>query len=166
MSGGSVAGSGLIGLAKLNIVDEEVRRQVAKHHNVGLRLVEMFLHAANRPRRVTHRHGLDNGRVLADDQVHAALLRLRQPAVAIDLHLDLPNQIPDAGAAGDGCDSGVKFLFGLLEDSFMTSMFKANGDPLAFFERPIAAVLGLVTLAIWIAPACLRGKRFFQLSTR
>jgi putative tricarboxylic transport membrane protein len=57
-------------------------------------------------------------------------------------------------------------LGGLLEDSFMTSMIKANGDPLAFFERPIAAVLGLVTLAIWIAPACLRGKRYFQLSTR
>lgn len=57
-------------------------------------------------------------------------------------------------------------LGGLLEDSFMTSMIKANGDLLAFFERPIAAVLGLVTLAIWIAPVCLRGKQYLRPSAR
>jgi TctA family transporter len=37
----------------------------------------------------------------------------------------------------------------LLEDNFMSSMIKADGRLLGFFERPIAAILGLVTLAIW-----------------
>lgn len=41
----------------------------------------------------------------------------------------------------------------LLERTFVTSMIKANGDPLAFFERPIAAGLGVVTLAVWFLPA-------------
>lgn len=38
----------------------------------------------------------------------------------------------------------------MLEQNFMTSMIKAEGNPLFFFERPIAAVLGVVTLAIWV----------------
>jgi TctA family transporter len=37
----------------------------------------------------------------------------------------------------------------LLEQSFMTSMIKADGNPLMFFERPIAAILGILTLLIW-----------------
>jgi len=37
----------------------------------------------------------------------------------------------------------------LLEQSFMTSMMKADGDPAAFFTRPIAGTLGVLTLAIW-----------------
>jgi TctA family transporter len=37
----------------------------------------------------------------------------------------------------------------LLEQSFMTSMIKADGSPLMFFERPIAAILGILTLLIW-----------------
>jgi TctA family transporter len=37
----------------------------------------------------------------------------------------------------------------LVEDSFMTSMIKSDGSLLGFFERPIAAVLGVITLAIW-----------------
>ncbi|GAB4190285.1 MAG: tripartite tricarboxylate transporter permease [Thalassobaculales bacterium] len=37
----------------------------------------------------------------------------------------------------------------LLEQSFMTSMIKADGAFLAFFARPIAAALGIATLAIW-----------------
>ena len=40
----------------------------------------------------------------------------------------------------------------LLEDSFMSSMIKGNGDLLTFFERPIAGVLGVVTIAIWLVP--------------
>jgi len=38
----------------------------------------------------------------------------------------------------------------LVEESFMTSMIKADGSLLGFFERPIAAVLGVITLAIWV----------------
>lgn len=39
----------------------------------------------------------------------------------------------------------------LVEQNFTTSMMIARGDPMAFFERPIAAVLGIFTLAIWAA---------------
>lgn len=37
----------------------------------------------------------------------------------------------------------------MIEHNFITSMIKAEGDLLAFFERPIAAVLGTVTLLVW-----------------
>jgi len=37
----------------------------------------------------------------------------------------------------------------LLEQSFMTSMIKADGNALVFFERPIAGVLGAVTVLVW-----------------
>jgi TctA family transporter len=40
----------------------------------------------------------------------------------------------------------------LLEQNFMISMMIAGGDPLAFFGRPIAAVLGAVTVLVWLAP--------------
>jgi len=43
-------------------------------------------------------------------------------------------------------------LGGLLEESFMTSMIKADGDFMAFFERPVSAVLGAVTILIWLSP--------------
>ncbi|MBN9455405.1 MAG: tripartite tricarboxylate transporter permease [Bosea sp.] len=37
----------------------------------------------------------------------------------------------------------------MLEQNFMTSMIKADGSFLVFFERPIAGVLGVCTLVIW-----------------
>lgn len=37
----------------------------------------------------------------------------------------------------------------MLEQNFMTSMIKADGAFIMFFERPIAATLGVVTLLIW-----------------
>jgi putative tricarboxylic transport membrane protein len=37
----------------------------------------------------------------------------------------------------------------LVEENFMTTMIKSNGDLLGFFSRPIAAVLGAITLLIW-----------------
>lgn len=43
----------------------------------------------------------------------------------------------------------------LLEENFITSMIKADGNPLNFFDRPIAAVLGVVTLSLWAAGAYL-----------
>lgn len=51
-------------------------------------------------------------------------------------------------------------LGGMLEQNFMTSMIKARGDFLVFFERPIAGVLGVVTILVWlmvIAGALRRG---------
>jgi TctA family transporter len=38
----------------------------------------------------------------------------------------------------------------LLEQSFMTSMIKADGSVLGFFARPIAATLGIMTIALWL----------------
>ena len=43
-------------------------------------------------------------------------------------------------------------LGGLLEQNFMTAMLKAQGDLLAFFDRPVAAVVGVVTLLVWATP--------------
>ena len=37
----------------------------------------------------------------------------------------------------------------MLEQNFMTSMIKADGALIVFFERPIAATLGVVTVLIW-----------------
>ncbi len=37
----------------------------------------------------------------------------------------------------------------MIETHFMTSMIKADGNLLAFFERPVSAVLGVVTLTVW-----------------
>jgi TctA family transporter len=37
----------------------------------------------------------------------------------------------------------------LFEQSFMTSMIKADGSLLGFFSRPIAGTLGVLTLALW-----------------
>jgi len=40
----------------------------------------------------------------------------------------------------------------MVEENFMTSMIKADGNLLAFFERPIAGGLGLFTVLLWISP--------------
>ena len=40
----------------------------------------------------------------------------------------------------------------LIEESFMTSMIKANGNLLMFFSRPISAVLGVTVILIWCWP--------------
>jgi TctA family transporter len=37
----------------------------------------------------------------------------------------------------------------LLEHSFMTSMIKSDGEFLVFFQRPIAGLLGALTLTTW-----------------
>jgi len=43
-------------------------------------------------------------------------------------------------------------LGGMLEQNFVTSMIKAGGHVSAFFDRPIAAVLGVTTFVVWSAP--------------
>ena len=43
-------------------------------------------------------------------------------------------------------------LGGMLEQNFVTSMIKADGDLGAFFARPIAGVLGVATLLVWLSP--------------
>ena len=41
----------------------------------------------------------------------------------------------------------------LVEQNFLTSMMKSGGSLVAFFDRPIAASLGAITLLIWIWPS-------------
>jgi TctA family transporter len=47
-------------------------------------------------------------------------------------------------------------LGGMLEENFITSMIKSNGNLGAFFARPIAAGLAIVTLLVWFLPAILK----------
>jgi TctA family transporter len=50
-------------------------------------------------------------------------------------------------------------LGGMLEENFVTSMIKSDGDPTAFFSRPIAAALGALTLGAWFLPPVIRRLR-------
>jgi TctA family transporter len=50
-------------------------------------------------------------------------------------------------------------LGGMLEENFITSMIKSEGDLLAFFQRPVAAALGVLTLAVWFLPVAMRRLR-------
>jgi TctA family transporter len=43
-------------------------------------------------------------------------------------------------------------LGGMLEFNFVTSMLKSAGDPAIFVSRPIALVLALIVLTIWMIP--------------
>jgi putative tricarboxylic transport membrane protein len=47
----------------------------------------------------------------------------------------------------------------MLEEHFFSSLVKADGNFLVFFERPIAGALGALTLAIWFLPLLSRGLR-------
>ena len=50
-------------------------------------------------------------------------------------------------------------LGGMLEENFITSMIKAEGNLLAFFERPIAAGLGVFTLVVWAGSGWVAWRR-------
>jgi TctA family transporter len=50
-------------------------------------------------------------------------------------------------------------LGGMLEQNFVSSMIKARGDALAFFDRPIAAALGVATILVWLSPLVTRPLR-------
>jgi len=47
----------------------------------------------------------------------------------------------------------------MLEENFITSMIKSEGNLLGFFERPLAAALGGLTLAAWFLPPLVRRLR-------
>ena len=47
----------------------------------------------------------------------------------------------------------------MLEENFVTSMIKAEGSFLAFFGRPVAATLGVLTLAAWFLPPVIHRLR-------
>jgi TctA family transporter len=50
-------------------------------------------------------------------------------------------------------------LGGMLEENFITSMIKSNGDLSAFVARPIALGLAILTALVWFAPLLLRMLR-------
>jgi TctA family transporter len=50
-------------------------------------------------------------------------------------------------------------LGGMLEENFITSMIKSNGDLTAFVARPIALVLAILTALVWFAQLLLRMLR-------
>ncbi len=52
-------------------------------------------------------------------------------------------------------------LGGIIEENFMSSMMKSKGDLTVFFSRPVAATLGVITIAIWFSPLILMLKRHF-----
>ncbi|MFY9184464.1 MAG: tripartite tricarboxylate transporter permease [Limnohabitans sp.] len=47
-------------------------------------------------------------------------------------------------------------LGGMLEENFITSMIKSNGDLTAFVSRPIALALAILTALVWLTPMLLR----------
>jgi len=47
-------------------------------------------------------------------------------------------------------------LGGMLEETFVSSMIKADGNFIEFFNRPIAGTLGVLTLLIWVLPVVIR----------
>jgi putative tricarboxylic transport membrane protein len=50
-------------------------------------------------------------------------------------------------------------LGAMLEENFISSMIKADGRFGAFLERPIAGVLGVATLLVWVIPVGMRWAR-------
>jgi putative tricarboxylic transport membrane protein len=50
-------------------------------------------------------------------------------------------------------------LGGMVENHFVTTMIRSDGDLLAFFYRPIAAGLGILTLTIWLVPILAWARR-------
>ncbi|RZL45091.1 MAG: C4-dicarboxylate ABC transporter permease, partial [Variovorax sp.] len=53
-------------------------------------------------------------------------------------------------------------LGGMLEENFITSMIKSDGNLMGFVSRPIAAGLAVLSILIWVAPLlrrALRGRR-------
>ncbi|CDS55402.1 Tricarboxylate transport membrane protein TctA [Polaromonas sp. CG9_12] len=47
-------------------------------------------------------------------------------------------------------------LGGMLEETFVSSIIKADGNVIEFFNRPIAGTLGVLTLLIWFLPVVMR----------
>lgn len=52
-------------------------------------------------------------------------------------------------------------LGGMLEEHFVFSMIKADGDLLAFFSRPIACALGILAIVVWLIPLCKGAYRWW-----
>ena len=51
----------------------------------------------------------------------------------------------------------------MVEENFIISMAKAQGDPIGFFTRPISALLGAITILIWLSPVLLKAWRSLKM---
>nr|WP_297457602.1 tripartite tricarboxylate transporter permease [uncultured Halomonas sp.] len=49
-----------------------------------------------------------------------------------------------------------------LENSFMSSMLKSNGDLLSFFSRPISASLGALVILLWLSPLVTKAYKKYK----
>ncbi|MCR5536145.1 MAG: tripartite tricarboxylate transporter permease [Succinivibrio sp.] len=47
----------------------------------------------------------------------------------------------------------------MLENTFMQSMIKSEWDLTSFFSRPIAAILGLITVLLWFSPLIVKAVK-------
>jgi hypothetical protein len=105
------------------------------------------------PARAAQRADADHPAVLRGrhvrDQQHG-VRRRRHAGAGVAAYVLEENGIPSAPAI-----LGV-VLGGMLEENFITSMIKSNGDLTAFFSRPIAATLGALTLGAWFLPPLVR----------
>lgn len=54
-------------------------------------------------------------------------------------------------------------LGGMLEENFISSMIKSDGNVIAFFNRPIAGTLGVLTILVWSMPIVMRLLRKKQI---
>jgi putative tricarboxylic transport membrane protein len=53
----------------------------------------------------------------------------------------------------------------MLEENYISSVIKSDGNIIAFFDRPIAGTLGVITILVWLAPLALghiRKRRALQ----
>jgi len=55
-------------------------------------------------------------------------------------------------------------LCGMLEENFISSMIKSDGNFIAFFNRPIAGTLGVLTIVVWSMPIVMRLLRKKQIT--
>jgi putative tricarboxylic transport membrane protein len=55
-------------------------------------------------------------------------------------------------------------LGGMLEENFISSMIKSDGNFVAFFNRPIAGTLGVLTILVWSMPIVMRLLRKKQIT--
>lgn len=55
-------------------------------------------------------------------------------------------------------------LGGMLEENFISSMIKSDGNFIAFFNRPIAGTLGVLTILVWSMPTVMRLLRKKQIT--
>jgi TctA family transporter len=55
-------------------------------------------------------------------------------------------------------------LGGMLEENFISSMIKSDGNYIAFFNRPIAGALGVLTILVWFFPLVARVFRRKQVT--